>query len=118
MPIKTDALCEKCKYSFQPWCIRNGCFTCPQHSTSIHCKCLTIKKGEDCPYFTPKETKTVTTKISDFKPLYGVSCLICGETARISEHPIHDPEVCDKCKAAVLKMRENLERDPLQPILD
>ena len=52
------------------------------------------------------------------KPLWGVACLICGETVRTSEHPIHDPEVCDKCKAAVLKMREHLERDPSEPILD
>lgn len=55
MPIKTQELCEKCKYSFQPWCFKNDCPTCPQHSLSLHCKCLTIAKGENCPDYTPKE---------------------------------------------------------------
>jgi len=39
------------------------------------------------------------------KPLHEISCLICGETVRTCEGPIVGPEVCDKCKAAILKMR-------------
>lgn len=38
---------------------------------------------------------------------YGISCLICGETIRTTNIPINYPEVCDKCKAAVLKIRED-----------
>ena len=65
--------------------------------------------GDECDAF-------ATAEIT--KPLWGVACLICGESVRISEQPIYGQEVCYKCKAAILKMRENLERDPTEPILD
>ena len=54
------------------------------------------------------------------RPKIIVRCLICGEITRTIDYPNSGGalEVCDKCKAAVLKMRENLEHDPCQPILD
>lgn len=65
------------------------------------------------------ERAGVEVKVGNVSTIhYAVSCLICGETIRYIEYPTNIPEVCDKCKAAVMKMRENLERDPLQPILD
>ena len=52
-------------------------------------------------------------------PRFGINCVICGEpAAEVDSFHAHETKVCDKCKAAVLKMRENMERDPLQPILD
>ena len=60
MPIKTDALCEKCKYAFGDYCIGGGCIECPMKiNGESRCKCLTIKKGQACPYFTPKEPPAV-----------------------------------------------------------
>lgn len=48
-----------------------------------------------------------------------VRCLICDEYVGRIEYPaVPQAVVCDKCKAAILKMRENLERDPTEPILD
>ena len=35
------------------------------------------------------------------------SCLICGESVPIS-HSKDSPKICDKCKKAVMKMRERL----------
>lgn len=54
MPIKTQELCEKCKYAFGDYCIGGGCTVCLMNTNDKNrCKCLTIKKGQDCPYFTP-----------------------------------------------------------------
>ena len=36
---------------------------------------------------------------------YGTNCLICGETVLI-EHIRDVPKICAKCKAAVMKVRE------------
>lgn len=48
-----------------------------------------------------------------------IRCLICNEyTGYVNWPGVPQAEICDKCKAAVLKMRENLEHDPCQPILD
>lgn len=58
-----------------------------------------------------------TVKTSPTK--YAVLCILCGEVVRYTDYPIYTyMEVCDKCKAAVMHIREKLERDPLQPILD
>lgn len=62
----------------------------------------------------PKEKCTITGEFHEYgmakicKYSYEISCLICGETVRTCEHPIVGPEVCDKCKAAILKMRRGL----------
>lgn len=42
---------------------------------------------------------------------YAIPCLICGETIRTTNTPINYPEVCDKCKAAVLKIRGDDDAD-------
>lgn len=37
-------------------------------------------------------------------------CLICGESVEIRDiFCAHEPVVCDKCKAAVMKIRNNEE---------
>ena len=60
-----------------------------------------------------KETKTDTSEgvwvAVSSEAKYGTSCLVCGESV-----PIFDPycspyKICDKCKRAILKMRENME---------
>ena len=40
-----------------------------------------------------------------------VRCLICGETALVLDgiHSNISPIVCDKCKAAVMKVRKEME---------
>lgn len=40
----------------------------------------------------------------------GTPCLICGKTVQISD-PGKAPKVCDKCKAAVLKVRKEMGED-------
>lgn len=47
----------------------------------------------------------------------GTPCLICGDTVSIASCYV-GPKICDKCKEAVLHVRQQLERDPLEPILD
>ena len=51
------------------------------------------------------------------KSYLGTSCIICGESVPLTQddilslehgHHIHS-KVCDKCKAAVLRMREQME---------
>ena len=54
-----------------------------------------------------------------FKPSIGVGCLICNEYVGLSEMEekmlyasIHlNPKICDKCKAAVMKVRKELESE-------
>ena len=42
---------------------------------------------------------------------YATCCLICGEVvATVPYLEISQPRVCDKCKAAVMKAREQYER--------
>ena len=40
-----------------------------------------------------------------------VSCLICGEPVRI-ENPRDYPKICEKCKEAVMYVREKIQNDP------
>lgn len=136
MPIKTQELCSKCNFGYGPTCFEgNGCHKCAMKNKK-GCLCLTIKKGQNCPYFSPKditaevtltEKEGVTVKASNVSPIhYAVSCLICGETIRYIEHPANIPEICDKCKAAVMAVRKRqndaekaaLERLTMFPILD
>lgn len=49
MAVKTQELCESCKYSFNNWCKNTNCSDCPQNiKYGKTCKCLKIKKGEEC----------------------------------------------------------------------
>lgn len=37
----------------------------------------------------------------------GTPCLICGDSVKI-QYPNETPKICDKCKAAVMAMREKM----------
>ena len=74
MPMKTEKLCEKCKYYFSVWCTRHSCEDCPQHFAGIGCRCLAIMDGETCPFYAPTEPqapceycKNHATKPSELK---------------------------------------------------
>ena len=49
--------------------------------------------------------KTATHTLED-KVGYGTPCLICGEIVEISNQYDRQFKICDKCKAAVMAMRE------------
>lgn len=50
MAVKTPDLCRQCVFS-NSLC-RESCDGCPRFDPSGHiCKCVTIKVGEECPYF-------------------------------------------------------------------
>lgn len=50
--IKTEALCDSCKFNVSTYCMKGRCTECPLASIfSPHCRCLTIKKGKKCPYY-------------------------------------------------------------------
>ena len=55
------------------------------------------------------DDKTVTYILED-KFGYRTSCLICGEMVEISNLYDRPYKICDKCKAAVMAMRELVER--------
>lgn len=49
--IKIAQLCKSCRWNRDIACSQYfACYGCPMSST-IGCKCLTIKTGEHCPYF-------------------------------------------------------------------
>ena len=82
--------------------------------------CTTCKefKGEKCKDYTPenkikdKETKTGTIRIVPLpEPQYATSCLICGQTVRIYNHPIIDVCVCDDCKKAIEYIKEKMQNE-------
>ena len=52
-----------------------------------------------------KELQETQTKI--FKIAKG--CLICGEGVAINYYMGNESVICDKCKAAVMKVREEIE---------
>ena len=49
-----------------------------------------------------QETKTEIVKIAK-------GCLICGEGVAINYYMGNESVICDKCKAAVMKVREEIE---------
>lgn len=90
------------------------------------CNCDTI--CSDCGYFDNsggEEVHTGAVQISDTNKKdelvireseistieYAVCCLICGETVETVPYlEMSRPCICDKCKAAVMKVREQYER--------
>lgn len=40
----------------------------------------------------------------------GTPCMVCGESVPIF-NPREAPKICDKCKAAIMKMREDSNHD-------
>lgn len=67
------------------------------------------KYGADCTAFP-------SVPIIMIEPTIESECLICGEGVPTGD--AYRPAICEKCKAAVMKVREDLERDPCTPILD
>ena len=64
------------------------------------------------------ETKTATINIKDTPSFrYSIGCIICGESVELSElevaqlehgHHVHS-KVCDKCRMAILYLRNQIE---------
>lgn len=52
--VKSQELCFRCLYSFDNSCVRKACKECSQDLGDT-CKCLTIKQGEECPWFVDME---------------------------------------------------------------
>ena len=43
---------------------------------------------------------------------YCISCLICDDTIELYDYPAPNaPKICDKCKAAIMSIREKLEKE-------
>ena len=62
---------------------------------------------------TSVETRTIIVNGESYempKVNLAISCLICGESVPIS-HVKDSPKICDKCKKAVMKMRERLIKE-------
>ena len=51
----------------------------------------------------------MTVEYDTNKVTLAVSCLICGEHVPI-EHMYETIKICDKCREAVMKMREMIEK--------
>lgn len=60
---------------------------------------------------------TVTAIRCDSDVSIGTPCLICGEGVALPHGVCDGPKICDKCKAAVMKVRKRME-DPYREILD
>lgn len=43
------------------------------------------------------------------EPQYATDCLICGEDVPVHDFDLGHPKICEKCKAAVMKMREQMD---------
>lgn len=60
-----------------------------------------------------KSAETILTEVDSrfvrkgvfVEPLWKVACLICGEGVPVA-HYTQGPRICEKCKAAVMKVRE------------
>ena len=53
--IRTPETCDRCKFDIEgTWCkSASRCASCSQFK--MYCKCLSVKQGEPCPYFTPAD---------------------------------------------------------------
>ena len=63
---------------------------------------------ETAPNFTA--TADIST-ISVLSEVIGIPCLICGETVPAKTMYNYEAPICEKCKKAVLKMREVLDNE-------
>lgn len=52
-PIKSDTLCDKCKFGAENDCYTADCSNCPMNipNSAPRCKCGFIEGGKPCPYF-------------------------------------------------------------------
>lgn len=46
----------------------------------------------------------------DTENKYGVACMVCDSFIP-TEYPYFAPMICDKCKAAIMAMREQMEKE-------
>lgn len=67
--------------------------------------------GSDC------DALMTATLTPPTKTMKLVPCLICGEELSVELHEPH-AKICEKCKEAVMKVRERMDWDPCTPILD
>ena len=55
---------------------------------------------------------SLTITISkEIEPSFGTICLVCGEYVPLDSPFEHGYRICDKCKRAILKMRECMKED-------
>lgn len=56
--------CKNCKYDYDKWCVKRGfnqrdrhaCVDCPLYIKELEdCYCTTIRRCDNCPYFTSAE---------------------------------------------------------------
>ena len=60
----------------------------------------------------------IPKNITNIKGSLGMACIICGESVELTPNEVMSLEygshirskVCDKCRAAVLRMREQMEQ--------
>ena len=45
----------------------------------------------------------------------GTLCLVCGESVPIFDYK-DVPKICDKCKAAIMAMREQMDRERITDV--
>lgn len=57
---KSPWTCRRCKYFVQE-CMGKKCKDCPMY-LDVHCKCVEIRNGQDCPYFVPAKDKLEEVK--------------------------------------------------------
>ncbi len=60
-----------------------------------------INSGNSLTVTIPKEAKQS----------FGTVCLVCGEFVPLDNPLDHGYKICDKCKHAILKMREYMKED-------
>lgn len=48
--IKTEDLCERCRFAFAEWCRGRRCYECNMDGDGV-CLCTTIARNTPCPYF-------------------------------------------------------------------
>ena len=55
------------------------------------------------------ELKREISHLQETQTLIAKGCLICGEGVAINYYMGNESVICDKCKAAVMKVREEME---------
>ena len=87
--------CQGCEYYNKPfWSVQSPCANCP--------------RADIAPVINPSTTRTAWIDTASVK--IGKACMICGSSVTIA-FPTSESVVCDKCKAAILKVRKEMEED-------
>lgn len=75
MAVKTPDLCRQCVFS-NSLC-RESCDGCPRFDPSGHiCKCVTIKVGEECPYFIQRTEQGASKKHMRIETILEISKML------------------------------------------